>query len=509
MTDERSASKAAMLARTTGHHVYEASVSLAEDKILALARDGRSKRLLVAAPRDRQAPFNQFRGKRLEAVDEGTKIEVAILLPAHDVAKALRQLLPWTRPQVVGLRRSVGLGDRLGLATPGHVRAVRGTGCVPYFAQQSAREMARTRRTPEQVIDAATWGVFEAGWRDGFGSDADHLKTTADIDACVAAGFTMFTIDPGDHVESGADTADPSALPGAVEVLPWNDLETTVMDFREMYVGQPIALDGGPAVTFTENTLARAAIKYGGAIAHTVRLFRHLKTRMGSRPFELEVSVDETATPTSPAEHYLIASELKRLGVRWVGLAPRFVGEFEKAIDYKGSLEAFERSFAEHVAVARTLGPYKLSIHSGSDKFAIYPIAARLAGEMIHVKTAGTSYLEALRVVARRRPDLFRQILDFAFTRFDADRASYHISANAGTIPRSEDLADEQLEGLLNNNDGRQLLHVTYGSVLTATTPDHKALFRDEILHTLLDHEDEHYAVLEAHLARHARPFAG
>jgi hypothetical protein len=229
---------------------------------------------------------------------------------------------------------------------------------------------------------------------------------------------------------------------------------------------------------------------------------------MGTQPFELEVSVDETPTPTSAAEHYLIAAELTRLGVKWVGLAPRFVGEFEKGIDYKGDLTAFERSFAQHAAVARTFGPYKLSIHSGSDKFAVYPIAARLAGDLIHVKTAGTSYLEALRVVARRKPDLFRRILDFAFTRFDADKASYHISARTGTVPRSKELANDKLETVLDGNDGRQLLHVTYGSVLTAATDDGTPRFRDEILRVLIDNEEEHYSVLAHHLGRHVKPFA-
>jgi len=229
---------------------------------------------------------------------------------------------------------------------------------------------------------------------------------------------------------------------------------------------------------------------------------------MAGKPFELEVSVDETATPTTTAEHYLIAAELKRLGVHWVGLAPRFVGEFEKGIDYKGSLKEFEASFAEHVAIARTLGPYKMSIHSGSDKFSIYPIMARLAGQWVHVKTAGTSYLEALRVAARKRPDLFRRIVEFAFSRFDTDRRTYHISARVELIPRPERLNDTQLEPeLLDKNDGRQLLHVTFGSVLTARTADDASRFRAELLETLIEHEEEHCKVLGLHLGRHVQPF--
>jgi hypothetical protein len=218
--------------------------------------------------------------------------------------------------------------------------------------------------------------------------------------------------------------------------------------------------------------------------------------------------VDETATPTTVAEHYLVAAELKRLGVRWVSLAPRFIGEFEKGIDYKGDLRAFRDSFARHAAIARTLGPYKLSLHSGSDKFSVYPIAAELTGGLVHLKTAGTSYLEALRVVARTDPGLFRRILDFAFARFDNDKASYHISARLEVIPRPASLADAELESVLDGNDGRQLLHVTFGSVLTGRAPDGTCLFRDAVRACLIDNEDEHYSVLRGHLGRHVAPFA-
>jgi hypothetical protein len=87
------------------------------------------------------------------------------------------------------------------------------------------------------------------------------------------------------------------------------------------------------------------------------------------------------------------------------------VGTFEKGVDYIGNLDEFEQSFARHLAVSKTYGPYKLSLHSGSDKFSVYPIAARVAGELVHLKTAGTSYLEALRAIAKVNPGLFREVL--------------------------------------------------------------------------------------------------
>src|SRR4029453_12238729 len=90
----------------------------------------------------------------------------------------------------------------------------------------------------------------------------------------------------------------------------------------------------------------------------------------------------------------------------------------------------FEQSFLEQPSVAKTFGPYKLSLHSGSDKFSIYPIASRVAGELVHLKTAGTSYLEALRAIGKINPSLFRQIVTYARERYPMDRASYHVSAD-------------------------------------------------------------------------------
>jgi hypothetical protein len=230
-------------------------------------------------------------------------------------------------------------------------------------------------------------------------------------------------------------------------------------------------------------------------------MYRHLADRRGDELFELEVSVDETETPTSPAEHLFIASELRRLGVHWVSLAPRFVGRFEKGVDYIGDLGAFEAEFARHVAVARALGPYKLSLHSGSDKFSLYPLVAEEAGELIHVKTAGTGYLEALRAIADLDPTLFREILAFALERYGEDKATYHVSADPGKVPLPDTLSDGELANVLDSFDGRQVLHVTFGSVL--------GQFGQQLKQVLAEHEEAHYAALEAHFVKHLAPFAG
>jgi hypothetical protein len=198
--------------------------------------------------------------------------------------------------------------------------------------------------------------------------------------------------------------------------------------------------------------------------------------------------------------------ELKRRGVKAVSVAPRFIGEFETGIDYKGSLKAFEASLHQHVAIAQYCGPYKISVHSGSDKFSIYPILGRVCGDLLHVKTAGTSYLEALRVVARQAPVLFLDIVAYALSRFDIDRASYHISSKLSDVPKPIAVSPHDREEVfLDQNAGRQMLHVTFGSVLTLGTAPNGRPFKEGILETLQRHAELHQSVLAEHLGKHIR----
>ncbi|HLV35446.1 MAG TPA: tagaturonate epimerase family protein [Spirillospora sp.] len=406
-------------------------------------------------------------------------------------AAAVRQTLPWTAPTTVGLKKSIGCGDRLGLATPGHILAVRDSDMFPVFAQQSIREMERSERTPQNVMDDATWGVLQMNYQNGFGSDADHLKNTQAIDDCIAAGFIGFTLDPNEYVDNAAHTDDAATLQQKFDSLPWDELEISAADLRKRYIGQS---PGGP---IDEEALLRATGKYSRAIAHVARLARHIDSQFQGRPYDLEVSVDETDTPTSPAEHYFIASELKRLNINFQGLAPRFVGSFEKGVDYIGDLAVFEKDFAAHAKIARELGPYKLSIHTGSDKFSIYPIIYKYTGQYVHLKTAGTSWLEALRVIAMHNIPLFREILDFAIERYPTDRASYHVSAEVSKVPANP--PDTQLLDLFEQFDAREVLHVTFGSVL--------AHYRQPIYDVLYAHADTYNAVIKKHFDRHIAPF--
>jgi hypothetical protein len=328
------------------------------------------------------------------------------------------------------------------------------------------------------------------------------LKTTADIDVCAAAGYTFYTIDPGEHVDNEADAAPIEVLRQKVAALPWTELDSTFENLRHQLASGSIDL-GDLSLTISEEELLRAAAKYGRVVTHTVKMYRHLQQVMKDLPFELEMSVDETETVTTLAEHVYIAHELKRLGVRWVSLAPRYVGTFEKGVDYIGDLGEFERSFAGHLAVSKTYGPYKLSLHSGSDKFSVYPIASRVAGELVHLKTAGTSYLEALRAIAESNAALFRKIVGFAIERYPIDRASYHVSAQVAKMPDVASLPDDKLTTLLDDFHGREVLHVTFGSVLRNEE------FREPFFATLRSNEETYYRMLEAHFDKHLAPFSG
>lgn len=465
--------------------VYPRSEVEAEGTTYLLARNAEGKVLCVLG--DTAGFEGQYHGD----------VFLCPLTPGN--AALLRQRLPWLKPQPLGLIKSAGCGDRLGLATPGHIRAIRNAGTIaPVLAQQSIRENARTGRSPQNVMDDAMWGVFQEGWQQPWGADADHLKTTADIDSCVAAGYTFFTIDPGDHVDNEAHTAPMEILRAKLHALPWEALADSAQQLHARYLGRQFEIED-LVLEFDEASLARAAAKYGGAIAHTARMYRHLAAVMGSRSFELEVSVDETETPTSPLEHFFVASELARLEVQWVSLAPRYVGSFEKGVDYIGDLDQFDAEMAKHAAIARVMGPYKLSIHSGSDKFSVYPIFVRRAGDLVHLKTAGTSYLEALRAIAEADPAFFREILALALSRYDQDRATYHVSAEAARVPSPDDLADDDLPGVLDLFDGREVLHVTFGSAMDR--------YRDRLLATLDAHETVYYAALETHFDKHLASF--
>lgn len=412
----------------------------------------------------------------------------------------------------LGLAPSFGFGDRIGLATPGHVEAMKrsANGILPIFPQQSIREMTRTQRTAQQVMDDALDGAKAAGWEGPIGADADHLKTPEDVNVTAAVGFTFFTIDPSDDVDQKADDYNEATLREQFEVAresaPWYD----------MYLGKSIDLPTGAKVDLSEEACMRAAVKYGPAIKRALGLGDHIKAVHDAKglDYEIELSVDETDQPTTLAEHYIIADQCLKGGMKLVSLAPRFIGELEKGVDYKGDVAALEASLNDHAAISELLGPYKLSLHSGSDKLSMYAALARATKGRFHVKTAGTSYLEALRVVARHDEALFRRIVQFGRERYDVDKATYHVSATNDAVPTDVELDAKKLEqvylecwadvphGVGFTEPGRQILHCTFGSTLT--DPELGPAVRS----VLESHADTYTEVLADHFSRHLEALA-
>lgn len=409
--------------------------------------------------------------------------------------------------ECLGLQPSFGFGDRIGLATPGHVASMKRSGgsILPIFPQQSIREMTRTRRTATQVMADAMNGAAAAGWAGPIGADADHLKTTDDVDVTLAAGFTFFTIDPSGDVDQKTDDYDESTLRERFSMV-----ESSI-EWFDGYLGKSIALPSGTAIELSERVLMRAAVKYGRAIASALTLGDYIAAanERAGRDFEIELSVDETDQPTTLAEHYIIADQCLRGGMKLVSLAPRFIGEMEKGVDYKGNIDALESSLRDHAAIAEMLGPYKLSLHSGSDKLSMYTALARTTRGRFHVKTAGTSYLEALRVVAIHDEALFRELIRFARRRYDTDKATYHVSATNQAVADETTLPASQLEsvylerwadvpmGAGFTQPGRQILHCTFGSTLT--DPQLGPAIRS----VLQSHPDTYESVLADHFGRH------
>ena len=412
----------------------------------------------------------------------------------------------------LGLAPSFGFGDRIGLATPGHVEAMMrsGSGIEAIYPQQSIREMTRTNRTPLQVMDDALQGAAGAGWTARIGADADHLKTPQDVDVTAAVGFTFFTIDPSDNVDQQADDYDESQLRDKF------DAARATSPWFVKYLGKSVDLPTGTKIDLNEQACMRAVVKYGAAIQKAQQLGQHIRSvhEAADRDYEIELSVDETEQPTTLAEHFIIASECLQGGMKLVSLAPRFIGDFEKGVDFKGDVAALETSLNDHAAIAELLGPYKLSLHSGSDKLSMYPALARATKGRFHVKTAGTSYLEALRVVARHDEPLLRRIVQFARSRYDVDKATYHVSATVEGVPPDEQLDTTQLEQLYLERwcdvpqgkgftePGRQILHCTFGSVLT-----HEE-FGPAVRGVLEAHPETYTEVLADHFSRHLQALA-
>lgn len=415
--------------------------------------------------------------------------------------KVLHEVFPFTRPSCQkGHNISLGLGDRLGLASAGHIRLIRNYDVFPVLAQQSIRELNLTGRTYEDVLCAASWSVFQEGYTKGFGADGDHLKHPDEVLMAINSGFTMITLDCSEHIDNTAAVLDASGVNQKYALIP---LELR-LDLESRYQGKEFNLKSGTSISFSSAVeFKRAVLVYLGAIKFAADIFNSVIKACG-KSIDFEISIDETSTPTSPESHYFVASELIRGGVEITSLAPRFCGTLEKGIDYKGDVLQFEREFAIHAKIAEHFG-YKISVHSGSDKFSIFPFIGKHSMQRYHLKTAGTNWLEAVRIIALKDPQLFRRIYKFAVSRLEEAKKYYHISADPGNVSDIDTLSDSELPELLNCNDSRQILHITYGLILNERNEKSQFIFKDEIFHVLNEFEEDYYKALESHIGKHLR----
>lgn len=409
----------------------------------------------------------------------------------HESAMFLRKNFPFTAPSpVLRLKRTIGTGDRLGVAGDGHISCVKTTEYAPVLAQQSIRELNLTGRSYEDVLDAATFAVFKNGYKKPWGADGDHLKKPEEIEYAISCGYTMVTLDCSEYIKTGIDTLSDEQL---------NEIYTADNEREALYIGHSFEIAPGTVIEFNERIYKECVVVYGTAIDFIEDMYA-LYIQNGMRDFE--ISIDETTSPTTPAQHFFVANELERRGVKFDTLAPRFCGEFQKGIDYIGDLKQFEDELKIHALIAEKFD-YKLSIHSGSDKFSVFPIIGKLTNGRFHLKTAGTNWLEAMKLIALQEPQLYREVHKFALSNFDEARKYYVVTTDVTNIPDIDNLADEQLPELFENNDARQLIHITYGLILSETNADGSYVYRNRLYDVWRNYKDQYSNLIASHIGRH------
>jgi len=287
-------------------------------------------------------------------------------------------------------RYSLGIGDRFAHEAEAQlmafVKAARlGVDVTPVW-NKSNREHLVVGSEPAGVREAADAAVCAVGWRGTYFVDADHITATTVerfLDPC-----DFFTLDVAGSIGRPAAAA-------AVEAF--------CARHGELTAGVEVAGIDAP-VAMSRETTARVARHYLDAVKDAGQLYRLIVAHRGAGTFLTEVSMDETDAPQTPSELLVILAALADEGIPVRTIAPRFSGRFNKGVDYVGDVAGFAAEFAADIAVVRhAVGTYglpadlKLSVHSGSDKFSIFPLireAIRQAGAGVHVKTSGTTWLE-------------------------------------------------------------------------------------------------------------------
>lgn len=472
---------------SNGIKIYGRSYSELNGTKVVMIKENNKKYLLATGDGEL---FNALKGE----VEDGCKLAPV----THENRLVLNKYFDYTVPKAFGTQiATIGLGDRLGIASPGHIKTVEGKDVRPILAQQSIRELNMTGRTYHDVLDAASYAVFQEGYKDGFGADGDHLKVESDIQMSLDLGFTMITLDCSEKIDNTIDGSSTAEREAKYAALP----EAVRKHYEDRYLDKSFEV-GGTSIRYDKATLIENVLIYGEAVNFVEHVY-HTYIQKAGRPVDFEISIDETETPTAPESHFFVAKELYSRGLEIYSMAPRFIGEFQKGIDYVGDLEQFEKELKIHAAIADDFG-YKLSIHSGSDKFSVFSMIGKYTKGRFHVKTAGTNWLEAVRTVAKVNPDLYRRIHQFALDNFDEAKKFYHVSTDLSKVPALDQVSDQDLnDAYMNEDNGRQLLHITYGLILQAKDDQGKSLFKDEFFRTLSEQEDAYEESLIAHIGKH------
>jgi len=479
--------------------IYPRSYTSINGLTYALVRTSEGKKLVVIGERE-PVLKDPFKSK---CYHHTSTLKVCDLTAEN--TNYLMELFPFTKP--VSLRNrliTIGTGDRLGVATPGHIRAIQKFQVRPVLAQQSVRENTQTGRNFNEVIQDAAWAVFQENYQEGYGADGDHLKSLQEVKTALDAGVSMVTLDLSEQLNPDAIHFSKEAIERKFkEEINEDDAKVILhlfLDKAFLFKGP----HGEFFIKFNEEGVKRNGLLFHKAIDFTEEVYEFIHSHSGGEnSIDFEISIDETPFPTSPECHLFFVILASHRGVHIDSLAPRFIGEFQKGIDYRGDLKDFREQFHQHVLIAQDYGNYKISIHSGSDKFSVFPHMGELAKGGLHLKTAGTSWVEAVRLIALMDPPLYREMHRSALSSFKEAAKLYHVTTDLTRIPKLEELHDQELPKLLDQDDSRQLFHITYGFLLNAKTEDGKYLFKNRFYNALTQYEEDYWALLENHIGKH------
>ncbi|QYY36670.1 tagaturonate epimerase family protein [Ruficoccus sp. ZRK36] len=367
-----------------------------------------------------------------------------------------------------------GMGDRFGHQGQAQLQAVlnaraKGIDIYPVW-NKSHREHTIVGTEPCSLRTEADDAVKALDWDGSYYVDADHIRLET-VEGFLA-GSNFFTLDVADYV---------GETPSEVDVEVW--LKVVEPFFGE----QKIEGLSEPLVLSSEAAKAAAA-KYLSAIVKAGELFRHIDAKKGEDAFVTEVSIDETDQPQGPADIFYLLSMMAWQQIPAQTVAPKFTGRFNKGVDYVGNLEQFEQEFHADLCIitfaVKEFGlpeQLKISVHSGSDKFSLYPIIKRLIkqhGAGLHVKTAGTTWLEEVIGLARAGGEgltIAKEIYAKSLAHYAELTAPYStvIDIDTDKLPSAETVAgwsSEQFVAALEHDVSnaeynlhlRQLIHVGF-----------------------------------------------